>query len=43
LEIGVGLTVPVSAESGAIFADVSAEIQSGYTSVNGTIGYRINF
>lgn len=43
LEIGAGLTVPVSAESGSIFADVSAEIQSGYTSVNGTIGYRINF
>lgn len=43
VELGAGITVPVGAESGAIFADVSAELQSGYTAVNGTIGYRVNF
>lgn len=43
VELGAGLTIPVGAESGAFFADVSAELRSGYTSVNGTVGYRFNF
>lgn len=43
LEIGAGLTIPVGAENQAIFADISAELTDGYTEVNGTIGYRINF
>ena len=42
-EIGAGLTVPVGQESGSIFVDASAEFRSGYSSVNGTVGYRINF
>ncbi len=42
-ELGIGLTVPVGMESGSIFFDASAELRSGETSVNGTVGYRINF
>lgn len=43
LEIGAGVTIPVGLESGALFIDGSAEFRSGYTNVNGTVGYRINF
>lgn len=43
IELGAGITVPVGAEAGAIFADMSVDAQSGYTAVNGTIGYRVNF
>ncbi|MBQ8516441.1 MAG: autotransporter-associated beta strand repeat-containing protein [Akkermansia sp.] len=42
-ELGVGLTVPMGAAGGAIFADASLEVSSGYTNINGTVGYRINF
>ena len=42
-EFGVGLTVPMGATGGSIFADASVEVSSGYTNVNGTVGYRINF
>ena len=42
-EFGVGLTVPMGATGGSVFADASVEISSGYTNVNGTVGYRINF
>lgn len=43
VELGAGLTIPIGAESDAFFADVSAELRTGYTSVNGTVGYRFNF
>ena len=43
VEAGVGITIPLGAESGAVFADASVELRSGYTNVNGTLGYRINF
>ena len=43
VEIGAGVTIPVGLNSGAIFIDGSAEFRSGYTNVNGTVGYRINF
>ncbi len=43
LELGAGLTVPVGQEGGSLFFDVSAEIRSGASDVNGTMGYRINF
>lgn len=42
-ELGVGLTVPLGADSGSIFADFSVDLGSGYTSLNGTVGYRVNF
>ncbi len=43
VEIGAGITIPVGAEGGAIFMDASADIRSGYTNFNGTVGYRVNF
>ncbi len=43
VELGAGVTVPVGMSAGAIFIDASAELRSGYTNVNGTVGYRINF
>ena len=43
VELGVGLTVPVGSESSSIFADASLEVGGGYTNINGTVGYRINF
>ena len=43
LEIGAGLTIPVGAYGGAIFVDASADLRSGYTNINGTVGYRVNF
>jgi len=44
VELGAGLSIPVGDENdGTLFLDVSAELRSGYTNVNGTLGYRINF
>lgn len=43
IELGAGLTIPVGTEAGAIFFDASAELRSGYSNVNGTVGYRVNF
>ena len=44
VELGMGLHIPVGDENdGTIFIDVSAEFRSGYTNINGTVGYRINF
>jgi len=43
VELGAGLSVPVGAEGGVLFIDGSAELRSGYTNLNGTVGYRINF
>jgi len=43
IELGAGLTIPVGVEAGAVFFDVSAELRSGYSNVNGTVGYRVNF
>ena len=43
-EVGLGLHIPVGDENdGTIFVDFSAEFRSGYTNVNGVLGYRINF
>ena len=42
-ELGVGITVPMGSDGGSIFADASLEVSSGYTNINGTVGYRINF
>ncbi|MBR1997788.1 MAG: autotransporter outer membrane beta-barrel domain-containing protein, partial [Akkermansia sp.] len=44
VELGAGFSIPVgNVNDGTIFFDVSAELRSGYTNVNGTVGYRINF
>ncbi len=43
VEIGAGVTIPVGMNAGSIFIDGSAEFRSGYSNVNGTVGYRINF
>ncbi len=43
IEVGAGLTVPMGIDSGSIFMDASVEFRGSYTSVNGTLGYRINF
>ena len=43
VELGGGVSIPLNSGNSFIFADVSAEIRSGYTNVNGTLGYRINF
>lgn len=41
-QVGVGLSVPVGTQ-GVIFADGNADIRSGSSSINGSIGYRYNF
>lgn len=43
LEIGVGVTVPMDNAKGSLFVDASAELRSGYTNLNATIGYRMDF
>ena len=43
IEIGAGLTIPLGDDDGSLFMDASVELRSGYTNVNGTVGYRINF
>ncbi len=43
IELGAGIVIPLGSEHSSVFADVSAEFSSGYSSVNGTVGYRINF
>lgn len=42
-EFGLGLTIPMGADSGSLFVDGSLEFRSGYSNANGTVGYRINF
>ena len=42
-ELGAGLSVPLGAQSGTLFFDASLEAYSGYTNVNATVGWRINF
>lgn len=43
LEIGAGLSVPISEHSGTIFMDASADFRAGYSNMNATAGYRISF
>lgn len=42
IQVGASLNVPVE-ESSAIFADVNLDARSKMTTVNGSVGYRINF
>ena len=41
LEAGAGLTIPLG--SGSLFMDASIEYRRGWTSANGSVGYRIDF
>lgn len=43
LELGAGIIVPIGVDSGALFLDVSFEIASDYSEVNGVIGYQLDF
>lgn len=43
LEIGAGISLPISADAGVFFVDGTAELRSGYTNFNATVGYRVNF
>ena len=43
MELGAGLVVPLGHDGCSMFFDVSADFCSGYTDVNGTVGYRFNF
>ncbi len=43
LELGGGLAIPLGSCYGSIFAECTAEFMSNYRTVNGAIGYRINF
>lgn len=42
-EFGAGIIVPLGVDSGAMFLDASFEFSSGYTEVNGVVGYRLDF
>lgn len=42
-EFGAGIIVPLGVDSGAMFLDASFEFSSGYTEVNGVLGYRLDF
>ena len=43
LEAGVGLSVPLGSQYGSLFLDGSVEWRRGWTSLNASAGYRINF
>lgn len=43
LELGVGLSIPVTDSSGTIFIDANCELRSGQNSFSGTVGYRFSF
>ncbi len=43
LEIGLGITIPVTENVGALFIDASCDLRSGMTSFSGTVGYRFSF
>ena len=42
LELGAGVNVPISQKT-SIFFDTSAELRSGYTNLNATVGFKLNF
>lgn len=42
VQVGASLNVPIE-ESSSIFADVNLDARSKTTSINGSVGYRINF
>lgn len=42
-ELGAGMSVPLGAERGDVFFDVSADIRSKATEFNATVGYKVSF
>ena len=42
-EFGIGLTIPVTFDTGAIFMDASVDLRDGMTSGSGSVGYRFAF
>ena len=42
LQVGAGLSLPTGT-NGTIFVEANADIRSGATSANGSLGYRYNF
>ncbi len=43
VELGIGMTMPLGPDCGAVFMDCTAEFAKNYNSVNGVLGYRIDF
>ncbi len=43
VELGLGLSIPVTEDSGILFIDASCELRSGQNSFSGTVGYRFAF
>ena len=43
VEVGAGLTIPLSENAGALFFDVTGDFRAKDTEFNGTVGYRYNF
>ncbi len=43
VELGAGLTVPISANAGELFFDVSADLRPGQCEANGVAGWRVHF
>lgn len=43
LELGLGFSLPLGARGGAVFADCTAEFCDNLSSVNGVLGYRVDF
>ena len=43
IELGMGFNIPIGSNWGSIITDVTAEFYQDLTSVNGTLGYRIDF
>lgn len=43
IELGIGMTIPLGRDYGALILDCSAEMYSDQTTVNGVLGYRIDF
>lgn len=43
VELGVGFNIPLGRDNGALIMDCSAEFYSDQTSVNGVLGYRLDF
>ena len=43
IEAGAGLTIPLGNGRGSIFMDASIEYRRGWTSVNASAGYKIDF
>ncbi|MCQ2370752.1 MAG: hypothetical protein MJ058_01700 [Akkermansia sp.] len=43
VEVGAGITIPISENAGALFLDFTGDFRNKYTEINGTVGYRFNF